>query len=172
MQKHTTTDSVQNHQPGYMCFCKERGGYDDTPSQWRGEGIVSNRVSKGQKMSNWLYIVDQSEKKNGKQRMKMTRLLNHLRMHFVTFVVQKCIENERMRSPRLLVLALSNYGILKLALIHQLPLPTSPRSEALSLDGVLQKSRLMAPSTSPGANDRARFRGKRSQHFLAGCRRG
>ena len=91
--------------------------------------------------------------------MKMTHLLNHLRRHFVTFVEQKCFENERMRWPRLLVLALSNYGILKLALIHQFPLPTSLRSEALSLDGVLlQKSRLMAPSTSPGADDRARFR--------------
>ena len=77
----------------------------------------------------------------------------------MTFVEQKCFENERMRSPRLLVLAFSNYGILKLALIHQFPLPTSLRSEALSLDGVLlQKSRLMAPSTSPGADDRARFR--------------
>jgi hypothetical protein len=45
---------------------KEPQGYDDTPSQWRGEGckqIVGNRVSKGQKMSNWPYIVDQSEKK-------------------------------------------------------------------------------------------------------------
>ena len=73
--------------------------------------------------------------------MKMTRLLNHPRRHFVTFVTQKCFENERMRSPHLLVLALSIYGILKLALILQLPLPTSLRSKgilkALSLDGVL-----------------------------------
>ena len=79
----------------------------------------------------------------------------------MTFVEQKCFENERMRLPCLLVLALSNYGILKLALIHQFPLPTSLRSEALSLDDVLlQKSRLIAPSTSPGADDRAHFRAK------------
>ena len=82
-------------------------------------------------MSNWPYIVDQSEKKNRKQKMKTTRLLNHLRRHFVTFVVQKCIENEHMRSPRLLVLALSIYGILKLVLILELLLPTSPCSKGI-----------------------------------------
>ena len=77
--------------------------------------------------------------------MKMTRLLNHPRRHFVTFVAQKCFENEHMRSPRLLVLTLSIYGILKLALILQLPLPTSLCSKgilkALSLDGVLLRNK-------------------------------
>ena len=49
----------------------------------------------------------------------------------MTFVVQKCIENEHMRSPHLLVLALSIYGILKLVLILKLPLPTSPCSKGI-----------------------------------------
>ena len=76
--------------------------------------------------------------------MKMTHLLNHPTRHFVTFVAQKCFENEHMRSPHLLVLALSIYGILKLTLILQLLLPTSLHSKgilkALSLDGVLLRN--------------------------------
>ena len=63
--------------------------------------------------------------------MKMTRLLNHPRRHFMTFVVQKCIKNECMHSPRLLVLALSIYGILKLVLILELLLPTSLCSKGI-----------------------------------------
>jgi hypothetical protein len=46
-----------------------------------------------------------------------------------------------MGSPHLLVLTLRVYGIFKLALILQLPLPTSPRSQgvlkALGPDGIL-----------------------------------
>ena len=68
-------------------------------------------------------------------------IVRFIARHFETFVVQKCLKNECMHSPHLLVLALSIYGLLKLVLILQLPLPTSPRSKgilkALSLDGVL-----------------------------------
>jgi hypothetical protein len=72
--------------------------------------LVIHGVPKGQK-NKWPYNISVRKQTKKKQKENATRSRVAHPRHFMALITQKCLQNERTRSPHLLFLALLLYGV-------------------------------------------------------------